>query len=131
MTLFLLALDAYVDPQKCKNPNKQRIVYSIVNAEDYINANLTKSVSIADIAQAANLHPRTLYRVFKQQHGLGPHEFLKQRRLEEVQRSLFAADRNETSVTQQALRKNFCSMGQFAVDYRKAFGESPSETLRR
>lgn len=131
MTLFLLAVDAQANQDNAEKPCQQRISRSISNAENYINANLSESVSIADIAQVAKLHPRTLYRRFKQQYGLGPHEFLKQRRLEAAQRSLFAADRNETTVTQQALRYNFCSMGQFAVDYRKAFGESPSETLRR
>jgi transcriptional regulator GlxA family with amidase domain len=35
------------------------------------------------------------------------------------------------SVKQVALRCGFRELGRFAADYRAAFGENPSETLRR
>ena len=35
------------------------------------------------------------------------------------------------TVTDAAMRFGFRELGRFAVDYRAAFGESPSETLRR
>jgi transcriptional regulator GlxA family with amidase domain len=57
--------------------------------------------------------------------------FLKQRRLEAANRELLAADPAETHVTDVALRYGFYQMGRFAVEYRRAFHEPPSQTLRR
>ena len=57
--------------------------------------------------------------------------FLKQRRFEAANRALLAADSAETRVTDVALRYGFFQMGRFAVEYRRIFQESPSQTLRR
>ena len=36
-----------------------------------------------------------------------------------------------TTVTRAALASGFSQLGRFAVEYRRVFGERPSETLRR
>jgi AraC-like DNA-binding protein len=130
MTLFLLAVDAQSNPQTIEKSCRQRNLNAVADAEDYIIANLNQAISIADIAQAAKLHPRTLFRAFYKRHGYNPAAFHKQRRLEAVQRSLLGGDLETETVTKHAMHFGFGSMGQFALDYRKAFGESPSETLK-
>lgn len=57
--------------------------------------------------------------------------FLKERRLEQAQRALLGADSESTTVTEIATRLGFYHLGQFSKDYRQAFQELPSETLRR
>ncbi len=74
---------------------------------------------------------RTLSRAFRSRHGLGVMGFLKRRRLETVRGELLAAEPGSTSVTQVALRYGFAHLGRFSVEYRKLFGERPSETLAR
>ena len=45
--------------------------------------------------------------------------------------ALLAVDSGSTTVTQIALRFGFIQLRGVAADYRKAFQELPSETLRR
>jgi AraC-like DNA-binding protein len=73
----------------------------------------------------------TLSKAFHQRHGTSPMRFLKQRRLQAVQRALLAADPGSTTVTDVAMRFGFFHLSQFAADYRQALQELPSETLRR
>ena len=100
-------------------------------AEDYILAHLTDPMSLADLAEGAGVSARALSKAFSQRYGTGPMGFLKARRLEAAQRELLAADPNRTTVTDIALRFGFIHFGQFSADYRKAFQELPSKTLRR
>jgi len=48
-----------------------------------------------------------------------------------VRRALQRADASTATVTQLATDHGFWELGRFSVSYRRLFGESPSETLRR
>ena len=86
---------------------------------------------MADVAEAAGMSARTLFREFRKRHGMSPMAFSKERRLEAAQRALLAADPRERSVTDIALDYGFCHFGRFSVEYKRAFQEAPSDTLRR
>ena len=79
----------------------------------------------------AGVSAYTLSKAFHKRHGTSPMRFLKQRRLEAAQRALLAAEPSRTTVTDVAMYFGFCHLSQFAIDYRKAFQELPSETLWR
>jgi AraC-like DNA-binding protein len=100
-------------------------------AEDFILAHLCDPISRAEICAAAGVSARSLSRQFVRRHAVGPMTFLKQRRLEAAQRSLLAADPAERSVTDVAMEWGLHHLGRFSVEYRAAFGESPSRTLGR
>ena len=100
-------------------------------AEEFILAHLRDPISRADICAAAKVSARSLSRQFVRRHGVGPMTFLKQRRLEAAQRSLLAADPAERGVTDVAMEWGLYHLGRFSVEYRAAFGESPSGTLSR
>ncbi len=100
-------------------------------AEQYINAHLTQPVLRADLAAAANVSIRTLTRGFTERHGTGPMGFLKARRLDAAYRQLLGAELDSTTVTEVATRYGFNHLGKFAINYKQAFGESPSVTLNR
>jgi len=57
--------------------------------------------------------------------------YLKLLRLNRVRRGLSRTTSGHETVTSVAVRCGFVDLGRFAVEYRKLFGESPSETLRR
>ena len=99
-------------------------------AEDYLVQHLMKPVTRSDLAAAAGVSIRTVSRGFRERHGISPMAWLKERRLEAAQRDLRAAQPDEVTVTEVALRYGFDNLGRFAVDYRRRFGETPSQTLR-
>ena len=121
LSAWLLDVDKERDAAPC----------CLQRAEDYIDARLSDPLLVADIAAAAGTSVSTLNRAFRKRHGIGPKSFLRKRRLEALQRELLAASPLETTVTELAMRYGLFQLGHFARDYRTAFGELPSQTLRR
>ena len=56
-------------------------------ARDYIEANLDRSIALADITTAAGVHVTTLLKGFKQHYEISPMAYLKQKRLEAAHRT--------------------------------------------
>ena len=129
-SLWAMLLSAMTDSQ---SKARLRGCYStyIQAAEDYIIGHLDEPLRVVDIASAVGVSVPTLNRVFRKSHGIGPQAFAKLRRLERARSLLRSADRQSTTVTEIAMRFGFAHMSQFAADYKRAFHESPSATLRR
>jgi AraC family ethanolamine operon transcriptional activator len=88
-------------------------------------------VSISSFCQHAGLHERTLQRAFLDTFGTTPKSYMRAFRLNNAYKSLLHGDANITTVTDVAINLGDCHMSQFAADYRRLFGELPSETLRK
>lgn len=98
--------------------------------EEFIEANWDRPIDIEAMSAIAKISARSLFRQFKKDRGYSPADFAKRIRLNRAREML--EDCNEgPSVTQIALKCGFQNPGHFARDYRLAFGELPSETLRR
>jgi len=100
-------------------------------AEAYLLDHLKSPVSRTELAQAACISISTLNRVFAHKHGVGPMQFLKQRRLDATYQALITADAEQSQVFEIAQQFSFTHPGRFAVEYKQRFGESPSTTLLR
>jgi transcriptional regulator GlxA family with amidase domain len=100
-------------------------------AEDYIHAHLKESFSLLDLTEAVATSPSTLLRTFNTHHGVSPMQYVKRLRLKAVRRSLSFADPQTTTVGHVAVGFGFRQLGRFSAQYRDAFGEFPSVTLRR
>lgn len=98
-------------------------------AIDYIHANATAPISLEDIAKAAHVSIRALQAGFSRFKGLTPMAYLKQVRLDGAYAELCVAE-EEQPIAEIARRWRFSHQGQFARDYRKAFGQTPSATRR-
>jgi len=85
---------------------------------------------IAEICSALNVTVRTLEYAFKSTYGIPPKRFLQIRRLHHI-RKVMLQDESPRTVTAYAMAVGFWHLSQFAVDYRRQFGESPSDTLFR
>jgi transcriptional regulator GlxA family with amidase domain len=94
-------------------------------------ANVADSVGISELCRIAGVERRTLLRAFRAVLDTTPSRYLRTSRLGLVRQTLLAADGGRKTVTEVATRFGFRELGRFAADYRAAFGESPSETLRR
>ena len=103
---------------------------AVGTVEEFIEANWDKPIDVAAMAEVAKISARSLFRQFKQDRGYSPADFSKQIRLNRARELLVQCAEN-VSVTQVALKCGFQNPGQFARDFRLAFGELPSETLRK
>jgi AraC-like DNA-binding protein len=108
---------------------KQIAPRDVRRAIDYIEANLDSVITLADIVAASRVPGRTLFKHFKDHRGISPMHYLRTARLKKVREWLQRAE-PEQEIAEVAMRWQIEHMGRFALEYRKRFGESPSETLR-
>lgn len=99
-------------------------------AEDYIRAHAREALSLEQIAAAVGCSMRTLSDGFHKARGTTPMNFLRLVRMAGVRGDLEQGGAPGV-VAETAMRWGFSHLGRFSVDYRRAFGESPSDTLRR
>jgi AraC-like DNA-binding protein len=97
----------------------------------FIQDNAARDIGIGDVASALYLSPRTVQYMFRRHLDTTPTAYLREVRLARAREELIASDRSITTVAATAARWGFAHTGRFAVIYRRAFGESPHETLRR
>ena len=126
---LLAALVLYTDGR----PEQKTRHYSspIRQAEEYIVANLKNPVTRDVLAKVSGKTIRSVSRIFQQKHGMGPMTFLRCRRLEAIYLDLLSAEPGSTTVTRVASNYGFSHFGKFAIEYKTAFGESPSASLAK
>lgn len=104
---------------------------TIARFEEFLEANPDRPLYLTEICAAIGVAERTLRASCEEHLGMGPIRFLTLRRMHLVHRALLSAVPSTSTVTRIATDHGFCELGRFAVAYRAAFGESPSETLKR
>ena len=92
-------------------------------ARDFIEASFTEPVALARIAEAAELSPHHLLRLFKRVYGETPHQFMTRRRLEHAQ---FLLEHTDRSVTDICFDIGFESLGSFSTLFKTHLGVSPA-----
>lgn len=97
----------------------------------FIEANLKHDISVEQLARLAHSSPRSLYALFERHTGTTPKSFIRQKKLEQIRSSLTDPASRVRNVTQVALDYGFVHLGRFSESYKNAFGELPSDTLRR
>ncbi|MCA1367292.1 helix-turn-helix domain-containing protein [Bradyrhizobium sp. BRP14] len=115
--------------ERLKQPASPAIPRNLKRAIEYMVANISQPMSVAEIAREAGTSVRALQTAFQQFKDTTPLSFLRQMRLEGVRRTL-ADETNELSIAQAARAWGFTHMGRFSAVYHDAFGQSPSETTR-
>jgi AraC-like DNA-binding protein len=98
--------------------------------EQYIQAHCGENLTLELLAAQAGVGVRALNAAFRRHRGTSPMQYLKSARLARVRRELEAAGPG-ARVADIATRWGFYQLGWFAAEYRKVYGELPSETLRR
>ena len=98
-------------------------------ARDYIDAHAADAPAIRDVCRAAGVSWRTLDYAFREVFGVTPKQYLQATRLSGARREL-CRNGPAVKITEVAAEWGFWHMGKFAADYRRQFGELPSETLQ-
>jgi len=85
--------------------------------------------SVAQMCKIVGASWATLDRAFAEEFGVSPKAYIRSRRLGAVRRELLKSEPGAL-IADIASHSDFWHMGRFAADYRRQFGELPSETLR-
>jgi len=112
--------------------NKQEASLVVSHIQAYIQANLQKPITASDIAKAAGYSQYHASRLFKEETGLSPFEYIRQERLVNAARTLRrdAESGNKTEppkVLDVALDYVFDSHEGFTRAFANAFGITPKK----
>ncbi|MFM9848445.1 MAG: helix-turn-helix domain-containing protein [Hyphomicrobiaceae bacterium] len=99
-------------------------------ARQFIDAHAAEPMRISELAARLDISCRALQLAFRKRFGCSPSEHLFACRLG-LARTRLLVPTATTTVTAVAVDCGFVNLGAFAGRYYRAFGERPSETLRR
>jgi AraC-like DNA-binding protein len=129
-TLLLLQPSNHLD--QLLLPKEQTGRHVVRESLDYLEAHLSERITMADIAQNVHMSVRAIQQGFRDELGTTPMLYLRNRRLERAHEDLTdVIAQDGVTVTDIAARWGFNHLSNFAVLYKKRWGESPSDTLRR
>lgn len=94
---------------------------------DYIEANLTQDIKLADLAQLLSMSPFHFSRLFKQSMGIAPHQYVIQQRVERAKRLLQQTDQ---AIIDIALECGFNSHSHLSKQFRQVTGITPRQFRR-
>lgn len=128
--LHLQPSNYHTDFSAPPQPNKRGAV--VQAAMDYLDDHLAEHITMAAVAESVHMSVRAVQQGFHEQLGMSPMTYVRERRLERVHEELMDATPSDgVTVTAVAERWGFHHLGSFGGEYRKRWGESPSQTLRR
>lgn len=102
----------------------------VKRVEEFIELHADKPLGIAEMTSVAGVSERALYNGFRTWRGTSPKSYLKAVRLDRARTELLGLRAKSRTVSDIARACGFRHMGNFARDYRRRFGERPSDTLR-
>lgn len=102
----------------------------VMRAEELIRAYPERPITIGDLTEASGVSARTLFEGFRRFRGTTPMALLRTVRLEQAHADLKVAPPTE-NISDIAFKWGIVHLGRFAQDYRKRFGELPSDTFRK
>jgi AraC-like DNA-binding protein/tetratricopeptide (TPR) repeat protein len=103
---------------------------AVRRALDAMHANVGHRWTVAELAAVAGSSGRTLQRQFLTFLGKTPHAVLRDIGFERARRELLQGAAGE-KIMDVAARCGLPHFGRFAVEYRRRYGETPSQTLKR
>lgn len=106
---------------------RQRIV---ARALELIHSRLESPPTTTELCEVSCASRRALFYAFKALLGRSPNAHVKMLRLHAARRRILM-QRDWRCVQQVAYELGFQHPGQFAIDYKRTFGESPGETRSR
>ena len=111
--------------------NRQHYRQIVELIEEMARVLTDEPLHIDDICRAAGVSQRTLRNAFQAIYRSPPYRHLRTMRMGEARKALLSPASSTQTVTEVAMQFGFLELGRFSVEYRRAFGECPSATLRR
>ena len=103
------------------SPSMKRIIL-------YIEEHVKEDIGLETLSQVSSMSVRSIYNAFSRTFSTTPKSYVKSVKLKRLRRDLL--QRRCRNITEGALDYGFSHLGRFSADYRKLFGELPSDTMR-
>lgn len=116
------------EPRPCERADATPL--TLRRAIAFIDAHAHQDLTLADIAAAVHVAPRTLQHAFRRYRDTTPLAYLRTVRLARAHQDLLTAAPAHATVARIAARWGFAQPGRFAAYYRAMYGRSPQQTLR-
>lgn len=100
----------------------------VSTAQGLVKARLSDDLTTMEMARSLGVSYRALHYAFRDTLGVSPYRYLQTERLHAARRLLRTAD---VSVTDASTRVGIYSPGRFTHQYKRLFGELPSQTRAR
>ena len=104
--------------------------HQVKKVEGFLEGHANYPLDLPTLVRETGYSVNSIYRAFRKYRPYTPMDFLKEVRLKNVRRELLNAPPRLT-VTKVATDWGFTHLGRFSAEYKKKFGESPSETSKR
>lgn len=101
---------------------------AVTKARNYIRANLTERLTLADVSRHSGLSTHHFCKVFRKSAGVNLIEYINRSRVECAKQLLVKAG---ARVSEVAFEIGYQSLSQFNRSFRSVTGESPTEYRRR
>ncbi|GAB2585428.1 helix-turn-helix domain-containing protein [Ramlibacter solisilvae] len=123
---------AFCEAEPPRRPDVTRLAYHQVvkRSQELALASPDRPPSVLELCAELRVSRRTLQNSFVHVIGQPPSSYLRCLRLGRVRRLLRTSPAEALSVGDAAARWGFFHLGHFANDYRRLFGELPSQTAR-
>lgn len=121
-SVLILLLDALQSSKDIPNEDNHQNE-TVHNAIAYINQNLSKALTIREIANACSISQSSLSHIFKKEMYISIHKFIIKKRLIQAHRKICAGE----AATVAAMECGFQDYSGFYKQYKKAFGFPPSK----
>jgi len=103
----------------------------VAQARDHVLGHRDQVITVPELCERLHVSRRTLQYCFEDVLGISPIQYLRIIRLNGARRHLRENLSGSRTVRDVAADWGFWHLSQFSSDYRKLFGQSPSESLRQ
>jgi AraC family transcriptional regulator len=108
-------------------PSSKLSAQALKRAVDYIEANLSNDLTVAELARALSMSAGHFAHAFKSTTGIAPHRYVIERRLE-LAKSLLR--QTQLPISAVAMRSGFTTQSHFSVTFQNLTAQTPSAFRR-
>jgi len=132
--MLAAAMVAAFEARAGEDPNERpgTSAATVRRAVMFLETNPDLDLGVGEVAQACHVSIRALQLAFRRHLDTTPMAYLRRVRLDRARADLRAADpATGATVTAIAARWGFADASRFSAHYRRMYGETPRQTLRR